>query len=218
MYDDAVPIANSESKERGMRNVAIVGACLFVVTQLTLHGAVAEEVVASQSLTIQPSGPRTGDAGKKYFNIEGKDNDRFASFGVLVFEMPKKIESSKIKSVSLALVQSVPGFAKDGDVTVYLAPELDPAADLKFDAKSDNGIGENVKPVHELASGTFKKVKTGEKQSFALKLDDKNRGLFAKGGQLCVVIVPADATVAATFFGAGESEEGSRPRLIVELP
>jgi hypothetical protein len=38
-------------------------------------------VTASNSLSIQPTGPRTGDNGSKYFNIEGKDNDKYASFG-----------------------------------------------------------------------------------------------------------------------------------------
>jgi len=99
-----------------------------------------------------------------------------------------------------------------------LAPELDPAADLKFDSNSDNSIGNQTKPLRELGSGTFKKVKTGETQSFTLKLDDTDRECISKVGPLCVVVVPAVSTVAATFFGARESDEGSRAKVTVDVP
>ena len=55
-------------------------------------------MVATKSLTIQPTGPRSGDAGSKYFNIQGKDNEKYASFGVLVFEIPKEIQEKKVKA------------------------------------------------------------------------------------------------------------------------
>jgi hypothetical protein len=132
--------------------------------------------------------------------------------------MPKKIDAAKIKSVSLTLVQSIPQFAKDGAVKIYLAPELDPAADLKFDAKSDNGIGDQIKVLNELCSDKFKKVKTGETQSFTLKLDDTSRDRLAKEGRLCLVITPVDSAVAATIFGAGDSDKTHAPKLTLDLP
>jgi hypothetical protein len=126
--------------------------------------------------------------------------------------------NSKIKSVTLTSVQSIPAFAKDGDIKIHLAPDLDPAADLKFDASSEYGVGNQIKTLHALGSGTFKKVKTGETQKFELKLDDATRDRIAKQGKLCLVITPAERAVAATFFGAGDSERGNRPRLAIELP
>jgi hypothetical protein len=201
-----------------MKNVSFAAACLSLVTLIIVPAEAGVEVTASKGITIQATGPRTGEAGSKYFNVEGKDTGKFASFGVLVFEMPKAIDGSKIKSVALTLVQSVPAFAKDGEIKIFLAPELDPAAELKFDPKSDNGVGVQIKPLHELGSGIFKKVKTGEVQSFALKLDDTSRAQIAKAGRLCVVIVPADSTVAATFFGASESDKSNSPKLTVDLP
>ena len=194
-----------------MRNMWIAIACFSLVRFLNVTAEAGVEVTASKSLTVQPNGPRTGDAGSKYFNIEGKDNDQYASFGVLVFDMPKKIDASKINSVSLTLVQSVPRFAKDGEVKFYLAAELDPAAALKFDAKSDNNVGNQIKPLYELGSGTFKQVETGEMQSFTLKLDGTCRERIAKGGRLCLVVVPANSSVAATYFGAGESRRAVAP-------
>jgi hypothetical protein len=190
---------------------------LAIATLVNLQAGVAEEVVASKSLTIQPTGPRSGDNGSKYFNVEGKDKGKYASFGVLVFEM-KKVDASKIKGATLTLLQSIPQFAADGEIKIFLAPDFDPATDLKFDPSSDNGIGAQIKTLNELGSVTFKKVKTGESQLFTLKLDDTTRERMAKEGRLCLVITPADATVAATFFGAGESEAGNRPKLSIESP
>jgi hypothetical protein len=177
-----------------------------------------EDVAASKCLTIQPNGPRQGDAGTKYFNIQGKDNGRFASFGVLVFDMPKNLDGAKIKSVTLTLVQSVPSFAKDGDIKITLAPEMDPASELKFDPTFDNGVGNQIKTLLDLGSGTFKKVKNGEIQEFRLKLDDTTRERVTKEGRLCLVIVPGDSNVAATFMGKSENDKSSAPKLKLEVP
>jgi hypothetical protein len=201
-----------------MRKLSIGIACLSAVALFIIPAQASEAVIATKSLTIQPSGPRSGDAGNKYFNIQGKGSDKYASFGVLVFEVPKEITGSKIKGMSLTLVQSIPAFAKDGAVKLYLAPELDPAADLKFDSKSENGVGDQIKVLNELCSGTFKKVKNGEKQSFTLTLDDACKERVSKGGRLCLVIVPADSTVAATYFGANENDKSSSPKLTIDLP
>jgi hypothetical protein len=200
-----------------MRNMSIGIACVSLVTVFIVPVRAAEEVTASKSLTIQPTGPRTGDGGSKYFNIEGKDNGKYASFGVLVFEMPKT-DASKIKSASLTLVQSIPQFAKDGAVKIYLAPELDPAADLKFDVNSDNGISDQIKVLNVLCSDKFKKVKPVETQSFTLTLDDACKERISKSGRLCLVIVPADSTVAATYFGANEKDKPNSPKLTMDLP
>jgi hypothetical protein len=41
---------------------------------MVIGARAAVEVTASRTLTIQPGGPRSGENGTKYFNIEGKDN------------------------------------------------------------------------------------------------------------------------------------------------
>src|SRR5215470_16928004 len=89
------------------------------------------EVTASKSLTIQPGGPRSGENGSKYVNIEGKDNKQYASFGVLIFEMPKEVQDKKVKSATLTLVQSVARFSKDGAIRFFLAPDLNDSGELK---------------------------------------------------------------------------------------
>jgi hypothetical protein len=201
-----------------MRTLSILAVSFYFANFLVNPTQAGEEVVASKSLTIQPSGPRSGDAGSKYFNIQGKDNEKYASFGVLVFDIPKEIKDKKVKSVTLTFVQSVPKFAKDGAIRFFLAPDLDASKDLKFDANATDGVGDQIKPLHAQGSGNFKKIETGKTESFSLTVDDTAREQIGKGGKVCLVIVPADATVAATYFGANENDKEKSPRLMLDLP
>jgi hypothetical protein len=176
------------------------------------------EVTASKSLTIQPGGPRSGENGEKYFNIEGKDNEKYASFGVLVFDIPKEVQDKKVKSVTLTLVQSISRFAKDGAIRFFLAPDLNGAGDLKFDTNTTDGLGNRIMAFQAMGSGNFKKLETGKAETFSLTLDDIARERIAKGGKLYVVIVPADLAVAATYFGANENAQDKSPKLILDAP
>jgi hypothetical protein len=98
-----------------MRNPSIPMIGLFLAGFMVSSAFAGVEVVATKSLTIQPTGPRSGDAGSKYLNIEGKSNEKYASSGVLVFEISKEIQGKRIKSLKLSLVQSIPRFAEDGE-------------------------------------------------------------------------------------------------------
>ena len=60
-----------------MRLLLILVASCFLVSFMVMPTQAGVEVVASKSLTVQPNGPRPGDAGSKYFNIEGKDNEKY---------------------------------------------------------------------------------------------------------------------------------------------
>jgi hypothetical protein len=110
-----------------------------------------------------------------------------------------------------------PQIREERGVKIYVASELDPAAELKFDSTSDNGTGDQIKVLNELCPGTSKKVKTGETQSFTLTLDDARKERIANGGRLCLDLVPADSKVAATYFGANENDKGSSPKLTMRL-
>jgi hypothetical protein len=191
---------------------------LFATSTLPVPAQSVVGVSASKCLTIQPSGPRSGDAGVKYLNIEGKDNEKYASFGVLVFEVPREVQGKKLKSLTLSLVQSVPKFSKDGPVKFFLAPDVDPRADLKFDPNAPDGVGSQLQALHVLGSANFKKVETGTTDSYSLTLDDTARERIARAEKLYLVIAPSDATVAATYFGASEDAREKCPRLTFDLP
>jgi hypothetical protein len=55
-------------------------------------------------------------------------------------------------------------------------------------------------------------------ESFSLPADDTIRERIAMGGKLCLVIVPTDAAVAATYFGSSEDSKHQSPRLTLGLP
>ncbi len=152
--------------------------------------------------------------------------ERYASFGVLVFELPKGgDQAGDVKSLSLRLVQSIPQFAKDGKVRFFLAEPkdggADPLAGLKFEAGSSGGVGKDAfKALHPLGSGTFKKVETGHADTFELKPDEAGkrylRDRIKAGGTILIVAVPDDEEVAATYFGAGAETEANRPCLSID--
>ncbi|MGO9470181.1 MAG: hypothetical protein ACLQIB_05775 [Isosphaeraceae bacterium] len=200
-----------------MRIRSIPLTCCFLAI-LMVPAQAGVEMTATRSVTIQPGGPRPGDGGSKYLNVEGKDNEKYASFGLLVFELPKEVKGSQVKAMTLTLTQSIPQFAKDGAIKFFLAPDVNAVEELKFDPRTPDGVGSRIKPLHALGSGTFKKVETGKTESFPLTVDDTVRERIVMGGKLFVVIVPADATVAATYFGANENAKDKSPRLTLDLP
>jgi hypothetical protein len=207
---------NRNPRSATVRILSIPLAC-FSLAILTVPAQAGVEVIASKSLTVEPDGPRSGDAGSKYFNIEGKDNEKYASFGVLVFEIPKEVKGAQVKGMTLKLIQSIPRFAKDGAIRFFSAPDIDAPSDLKFDPSAPDGVGSQIKGLHPLGSGNFKKTETGKTETFSLTVDDAAREQFAKGGKLCLVIIPADAAVAATYFGANENAKDKSPRLTLEV-
>ena len=105
-----------------MRLYLMIVACFSIASFLVNPTQVGEEVIASKSLTVQSSGPRAGDAGSKYFYIQGKA------------------------------------------------------------------------------------------ESFSLTVDEISRGQVARGGKLCLGIVPAGGAVAATYFGTSETDKEKSPQ------
>jgi hypothetical protein len=120
------------------------------------------EATATRNLTVQPAGSRPGEVGSRYFTVEGVKKDRYASFGVLVFELPKGgDQAGDVDKLSLRLVQSVSRFTQDGKVRFVVAEPADrgtnPLAGLKFEVGSSGGVGKDAfKALHPLGSGTFK--------------------------------------------------------------
>jgi hypothetical protein len=88
------------------------------------------QATATKSLIVQPAGPRPGEAGSRYLNVEGVKKDRYASFGVLVFELPKGgDQAGAVEKLSLRLVQCVARFTQDGKVRFFVAEPADRGTD-----------------------------------------------------------------------------------------
>jgi hypothetical protein len=180
-------------------------------------------VTAAKSLTIQPGGPRGGEGGAEYLNIEGKANGRYASFGLLTFAAAKsETKPGRVEGITLTLVQSIPRFAKDGKVKFYLIKQAPTApAELKFEPERAGGVTEALDARCALGGGEFKKIETGHADTFGLSLDEAGQALVQKqlesGGEIWLLIVPDDDAVAATYFGAEAEEADRRPRVTFKI-
>jgi hypothetical protein len=218
------PVSNEEIL-RMIRLVSVV-ACVLAACAAPSTARAGADLTASASAIIQEAGPRTGDPGKVYLNVEGKANGKYASFGVVDFDTAKSpAKGTKVKGAALTLTQSLPPFAKEGKVRVYVSSDtktsLSEATSLKFVTSVAEGIGVQLKPLLAVGDGVFKKVKNGQAEKMALTLDDASRAYvekqLAEGAAIRVVIVPADDQVAATYFGAACENPDQRPRLSIEL-
>jgi hypothetical protein len=194
---------------------------LMFVLLVSAECRAAMEVTATSSATVLATGPREGENGKRYFNVQGKAAERYASFGIIDFTLPGPEKLGKVKAATLKLVQSVPRFAKDGKFKVYLITDASKketdAAQLKFDVAAGDGLGEQLGAKQPLGSGEFKKVETGHLSTYPLTLDEAQREVLARGGKVRLVVVPDGDDVAATYFGSGSTEEAQRPKLVVDV-
>ena len=129
-----------------------------------------EGVVASKSLTIQSAGPARVRGGSKYFNIQGKNKEKFAGFGVLVFPFAKGDDKAEIKDLTITLVQSVPSFSGDGKIQFFLAQpaDADPGSleKLKYDPSRHSGSAKEPSSGSSAGTADFKKVETGKIDTF----------------------------------------------------
>jgi hypothetical protein len=80
-----------------MRIKSILLGSFTLAMLMVIPAQAGIEVTASKSLTVQPGEPRSGENGSKYFNIEGKENEKYASFGVLIFEISKEVQDKKVR-------------------------------------------------------------------------------------------------------------------------
>lgn len=204
---------------------SIVAWSLVLVVAVASDVRAGTEAAASNSLTVLTSGPRAGESGKRYFNIQGKKNEKYASFGILDFSFPAPSpDAGRPKTLTLTLVQSIPRFAKDGKIKVYLIGDPkseDKDASLKFDPSDSDGLGGQFRAKHPLGTARFAKVETGHVETLALTLDEEGRDSLrdqlAKRAPVRLVIVPDDDDVAATYFGSGGADPSTRPKLSIEV-
>ncbi len=180
-----------------------------------------DRVEVSSSATVLPTGPRGGNNGSRYFNIQGKGNAQFACFGVLDFPAPAdKAALDQEARLALTLTQSIARFSKDGKVKFYLVADVNvPFKDLRFDAAAADGLGKQFEARFSLGAAEFKLEKTGTENVFTLALDEAARAALRdqvkSAGKIRIVVVPDGEVVAATFFGAMAEKPEQKPRLAV---
>jgi hypothetical protein len=217
-----------------MKKVPQKAIHLLVVSLLVLLGSSARagegSVLADDNATVQVAGPRMGDNGKRFFNMEGNQNGDFSSFGVADFtlsDLGRAFENGRDSSLTVTLVQSNAGFTHDGelhfwlttDTTTCIQPGEDPA--VKFDLGDDpDGLTDQLSPRFFLGAGTFTEVESGQVDAFTFQLSRSAhqylRHQIETEGKIRIVVSPADGTVAATYAGYTNTEF-SGPVLTVDV-
>ena len=75
-----------DTSVRSSRTIVVLVA---ILASSTVFAHATEGIIASKSLTVQAAGPRQGSGGSNYFNVQGKNKEKYAGFGLLVFPLPK---------------------------------------------------------------------------------------------------------------------------------
>jgi hypothetical protein len=192
------------------------GACvaaIFCVPQTTLADTTTP---ATNNATVQPGGPRAGDNGKVFFNMEGSSNDTFASFGVVDFQLPDGSTFNPGDLLSITLTQANASFTSDGmlafyvstDTTTDIEPDTSP---LAFDPTDlPTGLGNQLDTKYLLGCGAFTQVADGSMDTFSFMPTDEALSYLmneiSTTGLIRVIVAPADPTVAATYAGFSNTE------------
>ena len=194
----------------------------FMIAALTAIGAApgGAESAVSECVTVQTTGPRGGEAGSRFLNVEGNNNGKYAAFGLLVFPSPS-VTPQAVGKATLTLHQSIARFSKDGRVKLYLLKSA--PKDLRFEVSVAEGLGGQLPDRAPAGTADFAKGDTGKIDRLTLALDAAGLELLKAqiaGGEKMVriLITPADDDVAATYFGAGADKAELRPTLKIEPP
>ena len=194
---------------------------LPVVGSLFLAAAACAQapVPVSQTAMIQADGPKQGLNTTRYFNVEGKSQNKYTDYGVLRFEtkalkaeLDKKFGAGKYKitAVTLHMTQSLAPFTKDGGIEFYFSPDAKteiktPASPLKYPYKPKGTLLTGEK----LGKGTFTKPASQAAPSAPVAADyDLFKGepgrkpllaALTQGKTVTLVVAETDPNVAATW-------------------
>lgn len=186
-----------------------------------VNGAYAQVTVSAEAVnnaTVQPAGPRSGNAGKNFFNVEGNNKGQYASFGVADFSASSfglSLPVADITGIRLVLIEDRASFSTAGGINIWLSEDtttdIEPVTSpLAWDASDlPNGLGSQLVPRHYLGSGTYTPTADGTVFSYTLSLTPNAKSYLISqlnsAGAIRIVVSPADDDVAATYVGYSHS-------------
>lgn len=192
-------------------------AFLFACATIWLSDAAQAATFSTSAInnaTVQPGGPRSGTNGKRFFNIEGSNNNTFASFGVIDFATTSfGTISDPVNSLALTLQQSNASFTNAGSLQFYLTTDtttnIEPSTSpLNFNASNlPTGLGSQLNTKYLLGSGSFTGTSStnGTVDTFTFTPTGAAQTYLTNeinsGGLIRLIVAPNDATVAATYSG-----------------
>ncbi|MEL7449516.1 MAG: endonuclease/exonuclease/phosphatase family protein [Pseudomonadota bacterium] len=188
-------------------------------------GPASTSLAAADNATVQSGGPRPGDSGKTFFNIQGSGNGEFAGFGVADFNLGAVPDNvTEVTGLTLSLTESNAGFTTDGLFSVFTtdATAVSIQADDSPLAYQGGEGAASVDPLltnlAQVATAQFIEDGDGSQDVFALKFDDTDGALtdaINAGDTLRLVFAPEEPQVAATYAGQGNFD-GPPPTLTID--
>lgn len=160
------------------------------------------DIAASGQITVFNN--RSSQAAY-YFNVQGSSHGRFASYGVLDFDLPVLPAADSLSESKLVLAQSLASFTTDGDVGVYLSREL-AVSNPRYQAGKvgREAVGSAFGDLIKLSDYFFWADSDGYDDAIALFQGPAEAyllSLLGSGGTLRLLVVPESASVAATWAG-----------------
>lgn len=207
--------------------VATTVLCFVCLTGSSFAASLTSSVVAFDSQTIQSSGPRSGGGQPFFFNIQGSNNDDFASYGIVDFELTNSEFSttSLITSVTdfrLELIQNDPFFDASGSFDVYFTSGNSTAESLginfenliydSFEGGNPGIVSTDFPSDPELIGSDFSftanndlALTTMNFNSLPKTVSDAMAAAINNGTRFSFILAPGetDPDVSATFSGVG---------------
>jgi len=171
---------------------------------------------------VQPGGVRTTNGGTTlvdyFFNAEGSSNNSFASFAPVDFSVPSgaHILSTGV-TLTLKLTEDNAAFTTPGMLDILLATDtttnIGLGSPLAFQTSSlPHGVGTQLNNPAVLGSFSFPtsgNVNSGQVDTITLTPTGAQLTYLVNqvntNGDIRLVLAPADANVAATYGGIGNS-------------
>lgn len=212
-----------------VRTLSVVLLWLTVTATAFAQTFVEVSTVAFNNATVQPSGPRSGSNGKRFFNIQGNNNASFASFGVVDFSTAGFGLTAPVVDVTnvvLKLYDAPARFSANGNIRFWLTTQtgvdIEPGTSpLRWNSSAlPDGVDVQLSPLYLLGSGTY--TSTGNDTEFVYPLvvpaaaKPYLLGRINAGSSIRLVVTPAEDGVSATFAGYNHATIRA-PRLEMRL-
>ncbi len=176
----------------------------------------AEEYPFTEAIanaTVLSKGPRPGDRGKLYFNVQGDTSANFASFAVADFTI-RTLGKIEVTDIKVRLSQSNSQFSVGGGVEFWLSTDttssIEPGSVLAYDfLDTPGGLARQLPQALYLGKGVYTKQENGVPDTFSFTPKaGENEEAFAQlasvamtGETLRLIVTAKDATTAATWAG-----------------
>lgn len=199
---------------------------IAAIAMLAAGSAIAADTGPLEAVdvaTVQPAGPRSGGAGKAFFNIQGSAGGNFASYAVARFDIGPALAGATINAASLSLTQSNAFFTANGEFAVYYSDQdttdIQPGAGIAYTPAGNTPFQNDFTDAASgfLGSFSFQEVANGTVDLLDLTLTG-NAGLLADAdGIVTLILAEFNAPGVAATYAGNTNTDFAGPTLTLEF-